>query len=81
MVEYVVNVEVSDESDVVAVGMVDAENMTEEVVTVDEGEVWACRFNVIIPGPVSVTMVALFEPEQASPAEQLQLETTYPDGT
>jgi hypothetical protein len=32
------------------------------------------RFKVIVPGPVNVTVVGLFEPEHASPPEQLQLE-------
>jgi len=33
-----------------------------------------CRFNVIVPGPMKVTMVGLFEPEQISPPKQFQLE-------
>jgi hypothetical protein len=32
------------------------------------------RFRVIVPGPVSVTVVGSFEPEHANPPAQLQLE-------
>jgi hypothetical protein len=32
------------------------------------------RFKVIVPGPLNVTRVGLFEPEQVRPLEQLQLE-------
>jgi hypothetical protein len=33
------------------------------------------RFNVIFPGPLNVTRVGSFEPEQVRPLEQLQLES------
>jgi len=34
------------------------------------------RFNVIFPGPLNVTRVGSFEPEQVRPLEQLQLHIT-----
>ncbi len=46
----------------------------EEVVEVGFAGVWACRFKLIVPGPVKVTVVGLLEPEQARPPEQLQPE-------
>jgi hypothetical protein len=50
------------------------EDVTDGVVEAEFVDVWVWRFNVIVPGPVIVTVVGLFEPEQASPPEQLQLE-------
>ena len=68
----IVNVEV-DEEDIVNVLEVD--DTIEDVVETEFVCVWACRFNVIVPGPVSVTMVEMLEPEHVSPPEQLQLES------
>jgi hypothetical protein len=39
------------------------------------------RFRVIVPGPVKETAVRSFEPEHASPPEQLQPDSVYPEGT
>jgi hypothetical protein len=32
------------------------------------------KFNVMVPGPLTTTMVGSFEPEHVNPPEQLQLE-------
>ena len=78
-VEYVtvafVNVELDDDTVVrnesVFVRVAEGNIEIADVVDVN----WGCRFKVIVPGPVKFTAVEMFEPEQSSPPEQLQLET------
>jgi hypothetical protein len=72
VVEVVNVVEVSD---IMMADVLDADENTVEFASVC---VW--RFNVIVPGPVNVTVIGLFEPEHASPPEQLQFEKAYPYG-
>ena len=49
-------------------------------VTVDEVFNCSCsRSNVIVPGPVKVTVVGLAEVWQVNPPEQAQPEKTYPE--
>ena len=50
--------------------------VTIAVAEVEFLSVWACRFNVIVPGPVKSTVTGLFDPKQASPPKQVQLEIT-----